>query len=455
MELRGAAAHIQNCNDGEILIEGRAGTGKTIGILTKLYHALLTYAGCRILVCRQTRESCTESWMTTWEEKILGAMHPLVVNGAARANRDDYTFPNRSSLVVGGLDMPAKLFSTEWDMIYVNEATDISLDAWELFGRAMRNRMMPYQQRIADCNPNAPSHWLNKRATTCPDTLRMAKSVGEYRTLQDFNGGPQPGSKMRRLVSVHLDNPAYFDKEKWDYTLFGHHYLTNELGNMTGHRRSRMLDGLWVAAEGTVFPEFNEAKHVIDDIPANVIRSWPHFLGYDPGYDHPTAVLWWAIAPNGCYYVVDEIYEGGKSVKEHGAEIMRRNREKPRNMLRYFGDPQHAFSETAQAPIPIAQQFKDATGINMSPWPRSTDKEAMVNNVRQLLNADPVRLKVFRSCRNTINEFQSWRFKRTAKGELPAGDDAYVDADNHAMDVICGLASMNLTGSHTIRVVGG
>jgi hypothetical protein len=42
--------------------------------------------------------------------------------------------------------------------------------------------------------------------------------------LQKFNRGPQTG-KMRRLISVHQDNPAYFDIERWDWTLLGQHYL--------------------------------------------------------------------------------------------------------------------------------------------------------------------------------------------------------------------------------------
>jgi hypothetical protein len=114
-------------------------------------------------------------------------------------------------------------------------------------------------------------------------------------------------------------------------------------------------------------------------------------------------------------------------------------------------DPQHAFSKTAQAATPIATQFKEATGIGMSPWPRSTDKQAMVERVRErLIHRDPEsrelapRIKVFRSCANTIAEFQSWRFKRTSKGAPPAGDDAYEDANNHACDVVCGMVALNL-----------
>jgi phage terminase large subunit len=203
-----------------------------------------------------------------------------------------------------------------------------------------------------------------------------------------------------------------------------------------------MLEGRWVAAEGTVFPEFDEARHTVEPFP--IPADWPLFVGYDPGYDHPTAILWIAVGPTGRYFVVDEIYQGGRSVAEHAADVKKHNREKwaGRTVHCYYGDPQHAFSITAQATKPISAQFKEAMGVGMSPWPRSQDVEAMVEGVRERLRQD--RLQVFRTCENTIAEFQTWRYKRTAKGELPAGDDQYEDANNHAMDVIKGLVTMNL-----------
>jgi phage terminase large subunit len=445
--LRGAVTELFRRTDPEILVEGRAGTGKSIGILTYLHDRARRYPGCRILICRQTRESCTDSVMVTWEEKVLTPQHPLIANGPARQNRHSYVYPNRSEIVIGGLDKPAKLFSTEWDFVYANEATEISLEAWELFGRAMRNNKAPYQQRIADCNPGPPAHWLNRRAFACDDVLRAVESADDYRRLQAYNRGAQ-GGPMRRMVSVHQDNPAYFELRSWRWTPGGQKYLAM-LDAMTGHRKQRMKHGLWVAGEGTVYPEFNDAKHVCR--PFAIPEEWPVFVGWDPGYDHPTAILWVAVAPNGTYYVFDEIYQGGRGVKEHCENIRTRNA--GRTVRRYLGDPQHCFSSTAQSPESIATQARKH-GVKLTPWPRSTDVEAMVNKVRERLT--DVRIKVFATCTNTIDEFQSWRYKRTAKGELPTGDDAFEDANNHAMDVIKGLVAARLGElGGRVRVVGG
>jgi PBSX family phage terminase large subunit len=434
-ELRGALAKLFTCTDDEVLVEGRAGTAKTTGILTKILHNCRKYPGSRHLICRSTRTRLTESVLVTLE-RLMGEKHPEVLR-VKRIQRHSYNWFG-SEIVCGGLDEPARLFSTEWDSVYVNEGTEIASEPWELFGRAMRHGKMPYQQRIIDVNPSFPGFWANKRAFPCEDRLRRVETREDYNRLQDYNHSPQ-GGVMRRLVSVHQDNPGYWDLQNWCWTPAGDKYVNGVLSKMSGHLRQRMFEGLWRAASGTVYPEFSVDRHVIAPFPNGVPAGWPIYAGWDPGYDHPTCILWIAVAPNQTLYVIDEIYEGGKGVAEHCTTIRRRNA--GRTVRRYYGDPQHAFSSTAQSPKSIATQAK-ACGITLTPWPRSDDVEAMVNAVRQKLIEG--KLKVFSSCTNTIDEFQAWRYKRTARGELPTGDDQFEDANNHAMDVIKGMVAANL-----------
>lgn len=437
-EVRGAVATLLDCRDREILIEGPGGTGKTTGILAAIHRDAWLYPNSRQLICRQTRVSMTESVLKTWEQAILGDNHPAYSGTASRANRHSYDFPNDSTVVVGGLDNPTRLFSTEWDRVYVAEAIEISLDDWESLGRAMRNYKMPFHQRVADTNPGAPGHWLNKRADAIPEQLRTVASRADYDRLQEFNN-KKLERRMRRLVSKHQDNPAYWNWPAWGWTKRGDEYVNGELASMSAHRRARLLEGRWVSAEGGVFPEFSETRHVVQ--PFNVPAHWPQFVGVDPGFDHPCAILWFTVSPNDTIYIIDELYRGGLSVAEHARDIHARNI--GRTIRRYFGDPQHAFSQTAQATVTIAQQFAKC-GISLAPWPRTgVSAEAMVDRVRRRLQGD--QLKVFSTCDNTISEFQTWRYKRTAKGELPTGDDQFEDANNHAMDVVKGVVTAGIS----------
>src|SRR4051812_42143326 len=90
------------CRDSEVLIEGPAGTGKSIAAMQKMHVAALKYPGMRGLVVRQTRESLTESVLVTYETKILPE-HSPIAGGASRASRQSYIYPNGSTLVIGGI----------------------------------------------------------------------------------------------------------------------------------------------------------------------------------------------------------------------------------------------------------------------------------------------------------------------------------------------------------------
>jgi PBSX family phage terminase large subunit len=252
---KGAAARLFREQSPELLIEGPAGTGKTRAVLEKVNWLCEEHAGIRILICRATRVSMTESVLVTFENKVLWPGHPAVTGTASRANRHSYTYPNGSEIICGGLDNPDRIMSTEYDVICVFEATETSEEAVEKLATRLRNNVLPYQQLICDCNPAAPGHWLNQRA------LR---------------------GQMVRLLSRHNDNPSVTPE-----------YL-GTLKGLTGHRRARLYEGRWVAGEGTVYPEFDVERHVIRAFP--IPDSWPWIVWWDPGYFHKTAIIWAALS---------------------------------------------------------------------------------------------------------------------------------------------------------------
>lgn len=432
-----------------IVFEGPRGTGKTRAILTVILCRALAHPGSRWLLARSTRTRLTETVLATLEEQVFPSFGMAVPGGAGRNNRHDYALPNGSTLIPMGLDDPQRTQSAEFAGIYVAEAVELSkLEDVTALAGSMRQDVpgLPYHQCIVDCNPGAPGHWLNQKAEDVPAGLRRVRTVEDYRRVLAFNrAAPQPG-RWKRMVTRHQDNPGYFNVRPWDWTARGRAYLET-LEHLSGHLRWRWLDGDWVAAEGTVYPEFDADRHVVT--PFNVPSDWPHFVGLDPGYDHPCAILWFALAPNGCVYIVDELYRGGMSIQQHAADI--HQRAKGRTIIRYFADPQHAFSQTAQSPKSIASQLREC-GLTFFPWPRSRDAEAMVNAVRDRLSGD--RLKVFATCAQTIREFQSWSYKRTGKGEVPTGDDQFEDKDNHAMDVVRGVLASGFSASNDVRIVG-
>lgn len=430
-----------------ILVEGRRGTAKTRSILTILVARALQRPGCRILLARSTRTRLTETVLATLEEQVL-PLFKIPVPAGGRENRHRYELPGGSALIPMGLDDPGRTQSQEISYAYIAEGTELESenDVLALTGAMRQNVPGVIHQCIVDCNPGPPSHWLNRKAEDASDDLRICNTREDYERMIRYNSKPCGNpNKWKRIITHWADNPGYWDSKNWKLTTLGQGYIDG-LGYLAGHLRQRWLNGLWVAAEGSVYPEFSRRQHVITPFP--IPDTWPWFCWYDPGYDHPTAVCWMVMCPNGRLIVADEQYQGGKDVAYHCRVFT--EKAKDRNVIRCYGDPHHAFSSTAQSPVTIAEQAA-ANGLIMIPGPscsNSREIEAQVNKVRELLNRkepldnEPM-LQVFSSCENTIMEFESWRYKRKADGSQRGGDDEFEDVNDHLMDGIRGLVAAN------------
>lgn len=279
----------------EVVLEGPAGTGKSRALLEKAHFCAEKYAGCRILVVRKTRESMTESVLVTFEEKVLPPNHPASA-GPGRANRQAYHYPNGASIVVAGLvahgqDQKARVMSTEYDLILCFEATELSEHEYEQLTTRLRNGVMPYQQILADCNPDAPTHWLHQRCDSGVAHVHHSR---------------------------HEDNPELYRDGAW--TRRGQAYLAT-LDRLSGHRKERLRYGRRAAAEGLVYEGWDTAIHLIDmpTIPA----AWPRIRVIDFGFTNPFVCQWWATDGDGRAYRYRELYMTGRTVEEHVATIKR------------------------------------------------------------------------------------------------------------------------------------
>lgn len=273
---KGAARELFLRRDPEVVLSGPAGTGKTRASLQKVHAAMAKYSGARSLILRKTRESLTQSALVTFEKHVIQPEGSLTLHHESQ----EYRFGNGSVIVVGGMDKSSRIMSTEYDLIYVPECTELTEDEWEVLLTRLRNGVMPYQQLLADCNPDAPHHWVMQRA----------------------NRG-----QLTMLESRHEDNPTVTA----DYL--------SRLDQLTGVRYKRLRLGQWVAAEGQVWEEWDRAVHLID--PKPIPASWPRIVTVDFGYTHPFVAQWWARDPDGRLYRYREIHMRQRLVEDHAKQM--------------------------------------------------------------------------------------------------------------------------------------
>jgi PBSX family phage terminase large subunit len=401
---RGASRSVMTCRDKEVLIEGPAGTGKSFGNLQKLHLCMQKYPGARGLIIRKTLESLKDSALNTFQERVLDDSDGVVFYGGSKAKSAAFIYPNGSQILVGGMDKPTKIMSSEFDIVVVVEATEFSENDIEMITTRLRYGMMPYQQLLMDCNPEAPSHWLNIRCKQ---------------------------GKTTRLVSRHEDNPALWDAARQAWTQRGTEYIAT-LDALTGVRRDRLRYGRWVAAEGAVFA-FDRAVHVIDHSPfvdGNTPRSVG--AGVDWGYTHPGVIEVGQLDGDGRITVPRIVYRTGTTIDwwidtardlkaRYGIEWFACDPSEPAYIEQFNQAGLHAFA-AQNAILPGIDAVQQRLAVAGDGRPRL---QFMADC---LPDPDPALVEAKKPL-STLDEFDVYVWsKASGAKEKP------VDADNHGMD---------------------
>ena len=426
-EFRGNAERIQTAIESEIILTGPTRTGKTRAILFKAYRLAIDYPGLRALIVRKQRTTLTETALVTFERDIIGLDHPLVVDGPTRRNRQSYNFDNGSSIVVGGLDKPGKILSSEYDLIIVPQAEELNLQDWEILITRLSGTTLPpeQQQIIGDCNPQGPYHWIYKRSIE-----------GELKLWETY----------------HRDNPLLWDLVANDWTEFGRAYIERLRASLTGTTADRLLRGLWVQAEGVVYSDFSASEdgNLIYDDPDLDDGSFE--LAFDDGYIDPRAILF-ILRRSTEIVVFDEIYHSRHLQEECVSETIDK-------CVNWFGSKLDDLSDDE------LEQLSDDDRDELAKIPRRLPSIAVGSPEAKVLHRhfrrsnipvrtrgipsvvealEPVRrlikdgndhrsLKVHNRCKNLIEEMTGGY--QYPEGSSRTSSEKPLDKNNHACDAL-------------------
>ena len=266
----------------EALIHGPAETGKTISALWKLHLCAMKYKRASIVIARKVRDTIYPTVLKTYTSKVLTEGCGVRAYGGERPLWFDY--PSGSRIWVAGLDNPGKVLSSEHDIIYVNQAEDLDEADWETLTTRATGRAgnMPYAQTIGDCNPTYPTHWMYQRKT------------------------------LKLFYSRHEDNPTLFDPLTGQITEQGERTM-RVLDGLTGVRKDRLRYGRPAQAEGVVYDEWDERKHLVDD--SRVPKSYRRVIaGQDWGYTAPGVFGVFVLDGDKRMYLARQVYCTGRRI---------------------------------------------------------------------------------------------------------------------------------------------
>ena len=368
---RGAAKAAFACRDDELLLSGPAGTGKSRALLEKLNLMCLVNPGMRALMIRKTMASLGSTGLVTWREHVVPEAldsGQVMFHGGSSQQAAQYRYKNGSTVTIGGMDKPTKIMSAEYDVIYVQEAIELTEEDWEALTTRLRNGKVSFQQLMADTNPDIPTHWLKARCDRGQTTL---------------------------INTRHEDNPVLFG-EDCTPTDVGESYIA-KLDALTGVRKDRLRFGKWCAAEGLIYEEFDPEvhKYQISEPPADWTRYW----SIDFGYTNPFVLQCWAVDPDGRLYLYRELYRSRRLVEDHARDILRMVRKARCDVCRGRGEPdrpclaQHEWREPKPRAVICDHDAEDRATLErhlgLSTTPATKTVSDGIQAVQQRLKIQP------------------------------------------------------------------
>ena len=359
----------------EVGYSGAFGAGKSRALCFKLIKRASTPGAVELLI-RKNNSALRRTTLRTLLEPD-GDLPPVLPPGSYIHNKSLQVINIYGGGVIMyfGIDDPAKIGSTPATGCAIDEATELS----EADYRALRGRIrvrvagLPNQLYWAT-NPGAPSHHLAQR-------FGLAKG-----TVATYN--------CRAITTCSADN--FFLPSD---------YLA-DLNTFTGVAKSRFVDGLWVAAEGLVYPGLMDCIIPHEDAPPGLGAGGIDF-GFTAAFCALGATIYEAEDGLPVCYVHTERYLPRTEIEDHANAL---RAAWPFNDIIWAADPEdpEAIRHLQQAGLRVV---KALNGIKTG-----------IGTVNGIISSG--RFFLSEQCENTIKEAEVFSYPQDGKrpdNEKPIG----------------------------------
>lgn len=401
-EIEMTQAQMRYINDKtrELLVEGSAGSGKTIFACFKVIFYALQNRDARIYVYRVTLPSLKK---TAWLEikNILLKYHIQFEEKRAEGRIE---FPQTNSTIYfGALDELSKVRSINADLIYIEQAEELLNEAFyvELMLRLGRGeaskRPDGYSQMILVVQPESEEHWIYKHFHEYNDV--KIKTDAQGNVIKTYDEVLAETQKKRKTVHFHYSENYKLPPESRQYY--------DDLKNVDYELWLRYSAGKWGKITDVIYPNYDTV----------VLRDNFDLLtiGGDFGYNNPSCILligWFDDEA----YVLDEVYER----KLLNSELIAKTNEM---LFEHKLLPEHIdmgwldsaepdrIEEFRQSGYPVTGGIKDV--------------RAKISTTKQ------TKIHIHPRCENTLKEIKSYKYKTDKDGIV---SDEPLKVNDHAMD---------------------
>lgn len=285
---------------------GARGGGKSWAVQIKSFCLALEYGGIKILIVRRTYPELVNNHIRPLRELfVTQGLMPDLVKYNDKEKR--FSFMNGSTISFMYCQKDAdldRLQGTEWDVIFLDEATQLSEYQCKAIAATVRGVNNFPKQVYYTCNPGGQSHGYFKR-------IFIDKRYNEGEHAEDYIFIQANVQDNKALMSK---NPEYI----------------KQLEALPPKVREMWLYGKWDVFEGMFFEDFRTSPdpkrcaeknidlekaeregrftHVIKPLPLSVVRDMNIYRSYDFGYNKPFSCAWWGVDGDGVIYRILELY---------------------------------------------------------------------------------------------------------------------------------------------------
>lgn len=298
--------------------------------------------------------------------------------GYAFNKSENKIFVNGATILFRSAEKPDRLRGPNLSWVYLDEAAMMRGKIWEIV--------------IGRLRVGVPKGWL----TTTPAGFNW---VYNY------------------FVKREDDQYKIFRGRTQDNTYLPDDYINDLVSTYSGEFARQELDGEFTLFEGLVYSEYRSGLH---SQAFDIAEGMTLVRAIDYGYTNPFVCLWGALDEDGRLYIYDEHYANRMLIKDHAAEIHKR---------------QGKFSWTV-----ADHDAQDSAEMrNRGIFTIRAKKDVMEGiqrvKARFLVQGDGrPRLFVHPRCQNTIRELLSYRWQDSKDGKNDKEEP--VKENDHAMDAL-------------------
>ena len=403
----------------ELLIEGSAGSGKTIFACLKVIKYGLENKDASIYIYRKTLPSLKR---TSLKEviQLLDKYHiPYEQNKSEGTIK---LLQTNSIMYFGALDSISKVRSINADLIYIEQAEELGDTEFytELMLRLGRGeaskRPDGYAQMLIVVQPEDEEHWIYKRyheyedATTQYEMDKQA-ALREGKPYKSYDEILAEIQARRKSAHFHYSENLKLPKYQRDY----YEQLKYEDYDLW----LRYSAGQWGKLSNVIYPNYDTV----------VTRENYDFysFGIDFGFNNPSAFLLIGWYDNEAY-VIDEVYERELTTSELISkcnDMLFEHKLLPEHLNTGYADAAEPdrIEEFSQAGYLIEKSIKDVN--------------AKINTTKQ------TKIHIHPRCVNTIKEIKGYIYKKNKDGVVL---EEPIKVNDHAMDAL-GYACYGVRGA--------